>query len=88
MIPCETPLWIVRTSRQEARGKRQEARGKRQEARSEVGHHLQTRGRPKSASSKEAVKSRLDADVLAAWRAIFGCESTSQPDRSRARPRC
>jgi uncharacterized protein (DUF4415 family) len=33
------------------------------------GPHLKTRGRPKSASPKEPVKLRLDADVLAVLRA-------------------
>ena len=33
------------------------------------GNKLQTRGRPKSATTKEPVKLRLDADVLAALRA-------------------
>jgi uncharacterized protein (DUF4415 family) len=33
------------------------------------GNQLKTRGRPKSASPKEPVKLRLDADVLAALRA-------------------
>ena len=34
-----------------------------------VGTHLKTRGRPKSSVTKEPVKIRLDADVLAALRA-------------------
>ncbi len=34
-----------------------------------VGHKLVKRGRPKSASTKQAVKLRLDADVLEALRA-------------------
>jgi uncharacterized protein (DUF4415 family) len=33
------------------------------------GHQLKARGRPKSATPKEPVKLRLDADVLAALRA-------------------
>lgn len=34
-----------------------------------IGKELKTRGRPKAATTKEPVKLRLDADVLAALRA-------------------
>ncbi|WP_416547421.1 BrnA antitoxin family protein [Limnohabitans sp. DCL3] len=48
------------------------------------GHQLKTRGRPKSASPKEAVKLRLDADVLAALRATGEGWQTRINDTLRA----
>ena len=40
-----------------------------QEAKLYKGNKIQTRGRPKAAATKEPIKLRLDADVLAALRA-------------------
>ena len=40
-----------------------------QEAKLYIGNKIQARGRPKAAITKEPVKLRLDADVLAALRA-------------------
>ena len=40
-----------------------------QEAKLNKGNKIQARGRPKAATTKEPVKLRLDADVLAALRA-------------------
>lgn len=48
------------------------------------GHKLQTRGRPKSAATKEPVKLRLDADVLAALRASGDGWQTRINDTLRA----
>ena len=48
------------------------------------GTKLKTRGRPKSASTKEPVKLRLDADVLAALRATGEGWQTRINDTLRA----
>lgn len=48
------------------------------------GNKLKTRGRPKSASPKEPVKLRLDADVLAALRASGEGWQTRVNDALRA----
>ena len=48
------------------------------------GTQLKTRGRPKSASTKEPVKLRLDADVLAALRATGDGWQTRINDTLRA----
>jgi uncharacterized protein (DUF4415 family) len=48
------------------------------------GNKLQTRGRPKSATTKEPVKLRLDADVLAALRATGDGWQTRINDTLRA----
>ena len=48
------------------------------------GSKLQTRGRPKSAITKEPVKLRLDADVLAALRASGDGWQTRINDTLRA----
>ena len=48
------------------------------------GKKLQTRGRPKSATTKEPVKLRLDADVLAALRASGDGWQTRINDTLRA----
>lgn len=48
------------------------------------GAQLKTRGRPKSASTKEPVKLRLDADVLAALRATGEGWQTRINDTLRA----
>ena len=49
-----------------------------------VGAKLKARGRPKSAMTKEAVKLRLDADVLAALRASGDGWQTRINDTLRA----
>jgi uncharacterized protein (DUF4415 family) len=48
------------------------------------GNKLQARGRPKSATTKEPVKLRLDADVLAALRASGDGWQTRINDTLRA----
>ena len=48
------------------------------------GNQIQTRGRPKSATTKEPVKLRLDADVLAALRASGDGWQTRINDTLRA----
>ena len=48
------------------------------------GNKLQTRGRPKAATTKEPVKLRLDADVLAALRASGDGWQTRINDTLRA----
>jgi uncharacterized protein (DUF4415 family) len=48
------------------------------------GNKLQTRGRPKAATTKEPVKIRLDADVLAALRASGDGWQTRINDTLRA----
>ena len=48
------------------------------------GNKLQTRGRPKSTTTKEPVKLRLDADVLAALRASGDGWQTRINDTLRA----
>ena len=48
------------------------------------GNKIQTRGRPKSATIKEPVKLRLDADVLAALRASGDGWQTRINDTLRA----
>ena len=48
------------------------------------GNKIQTRGRPKSATTKEPVKLRLDADVLAALRASGDGWQTRINDTLRA----
>ena len=49
-----------------------------------VGGELKRRGRPKAATTKEAVKLRLDADVLAALRASGDGWQTRINDTLRA----
>ena len=48
------------------------------------GNKIQTRGRPKAATTKEPVKLRLDADVLAALRASGDGWQTRINDTLRA----